>query len=165
MTTNNAADAVIELDRITHELEDARADVAMLERLKSAVDREKRLSTEQGKAIATRDRALAAEAQAQELARFAGISSVRVTNDTPDENVLRASFTIEYTKPRWNMYETVATAYSTVGFGTLPPEILDYLIEKRPGLIPADIQALAPDNPREAFGRYFVSKRRGYIVG
>lgn len=139
----------------------------MLERLKSAVDRVKRLSIDYDKASAARDKAVAAEAKAREVERFAGISNVRVTQSphTLGENVLRAAFTIEYTKPRWNMYETVPTDYSVDGFGPLPPEVLDYIIVKQPGLIPAAIMALAPDSPVDAFRQYFVGLRRGYLVG
>lgn len=169
MTMNNRASlpAAMELDRISGELEEARADVTMLERLRSAVDRVKRLSIEQDKAIVAKDKALVAEAKAKEAEWFAGIGNVRVTQSdhTLGENVLRSSFTIEYTKPRWNMYETVQTQFSVEGFGPLPPEVLDYIIVKQPNLIPAAIMALAPDSPVEAFRQYFLGLRRGYLVG
>ena len=96
MTTNNHGSlrAAMDLEQLSAELEEARADVTMLERLKSAVDRVKRLSIEHDKASAARDKAVAAEAKAKEVERFAGISNVRVTQSarTLGENVLRAVF-------------------------------------------------------------------------
>jgi hypothetical protein len=55
--------------------------------------------------------------------------------------------------------------HSRGGFGALPPAVLDYLIEKCPERIPAKIMALAPDNPRQAFNRYFMGLKRGCLVG
>jgi hypothetical protein len=43
--------------------------------------------------------------------------------------------------------------------------VLDYLIEKCPDRIPAKIMALAPDNPRDAFSRYFAGLKRGCLIG
>lgn len=155
------------LERISTELKLARSDVTMLERLKSAVDRVKRLEIEQHKAVTALDKAVVAKIKADEAERFAGISNVRVTQtpDTVGENLLRSVFTVAYTKPLWNMYETVPTEYSVVGFGPLPPEVLDYIILKRPSLIPPAIMVLAPDSPVDAFRKYFVILRRGYQVG
>lgn len=168
MTTNNqgSLSAAMDLEQISAELEEAQADVAMLERLKSSVDRVKRLSIEHGKASAARDKAIASEAKAIEAERFAGIGNVRVTQsaNTIGENLLRSAFTIAYTKPRWDMYEMVQTPYSVDGFGPLPPEVLDYIIIKQPILIPAAISALNPDDPTDAFRQYFLILRRGYQV-
>ena len=161
MTTNNQGSlcAAMDLEQISAELEKAQADVAMLERLK-------RLSIEYGKASAARDKAIASEAKAIEAERFAGIGNVRVTQsaNTIGENLLRSAFTIAYTKPRWDMYEMVQTPYSVDGFGPLPPEVLDYIILKRPSLIPSAISALNPDCPTDAFRQYFLILRRGYQV-
>jgi hypothetical protein len=43
--------------------------------------------------------------------------------------------------------------------------VLDCLIERCPDRIPGKIMALAPDKPREAFGRYFAGLRRGCFIG
>jgi hypothetical protein len=137
----------------------------MLERLKSANDRVTRLTAEQEKAIKVRDKALAADAKAQEQARFAGISNVSVTDGkTAAENVVRSTFTITYSRPAFDGRSTRVREHTCEGFGPLPPEVLDYIIEKRPDLIPAKIMALAPDSPRDAFRRYFVALRRGYVA-
>jgi hypothetical protein len=166
MTTNMTSRiATAKLERITAELIEARADVAMLERLKSANDRVARLTAEQEKAIKARDKVLAAETKANDERRFASISNVSVTDGkTAAENVVRSTFTITYSKPAFDGRSTRVREHTCEGFGPLPPEVLDYIIEKRPDLIPAKIMALAPDSPRDAFRRYFVALRRGYVA-
>lgn len=159
------AAAADNLDRIAADLSAALADVALLERLKSATDRVSRLTADQDKAIKEQDRAIAAAAKAEKASRFAGITDVSVTSSTQQhENLLRSGFTISYTKPTWDGRTTRGQKHSSDGFGTLPPEVLDYIIEKRPDLIPAKIMALAPELPRDAFRRYFVSLKRGFVV-
>jgi hypothetical protein len=158
--------ATIDLARIAAELEEARTDLALLERLKSANDRVTRLTAEQDKATKSRDKALAAQAKAEKEARFAGISDVHVSEspETMRENIIRSAFSITYTKPTWNGRSNPPTRHSAASFGTLPPEILSYLMDVRPDLIPAKIMALSSDSPREAFRRYFASCRRGYLA-
>jgi hypothetical protein len=157
------AQAAANIIRISAELEEARADMTLIDRLKSAADRVKRLSGEQDKAIAARNKALAAEAKAKQEARFAGISDMRITC-VGNEHLLRLRFTIEYMSPRWNGFESVPARRSFESFDALPSDVLDYIIEVRPDLIPAMIADLAPGSPREAFGRYFLGKKRGYIA-
>jgi len=158
--------AAADLDRINLDLAAAQADLDLLERLKSAGDRVARLTAEQGKATKERDKALAAEAKAAEATRFAHISDVQVTEhpETVRENVIRSSFTITYTRVAWNGFTSAPAQHSVTGFGILPPDVLDYLIDRCPERIPAKIMALSPDNPRDAFRRYFSSQRRGFIV-
>ena len=166
MTTNMTTRiASAELERIACELELAREAVALLERLKSAVDRVARLTVEQERAVRARDKALAAEAKAQEQSRFGSISNLTVTDDTPNEHLVRSQFTISYTKPAWNGRASVPKNHSAAGFGVLPPDVFAYLIERCPERIPAKIMALAPDNPEAAFKRYFVALKRGHVVG
>lgn len=166
MTKITSAVLAADIERITADLEQAHADIALLERLKSATGRVSRLTTELEKAKAARTKALTAEAKANDERRFASISNVSVSaGDTENENVLRSTFTINYSRPAWDGRTTRVREHSTVGFGALPPEVLDYIIEKRPELIPAKIIALAPDSPRDAFRRYFVSMRRGFVLG
>jgi hypothetical protein len=154
-----------EIERIEADLELARSDVALLERLKSATDRVKRLTGEHERATAARTKALSAEAKADEERRYANISNVSVSEgETRNENVVRSQFTIRYSTPTWDGRASRAREHTSEGFGLLPPDVLDYIIEKRPDLIPAKIMALAPDSPRNAFRRYFVSLRRGYVA-
>jgi hypothetical protein len=166
LTTNikpNSIQLKADLERIDADLEIALADVALLERLKSAQDRVARLTAEQEKATKARDKALAAEAKAHQDARFAGLVDVQITDKTPEENVVRSLFVITYSRPTWDGRTSRVTQHERSSFGSLPPEVLDYIIEKRPELIPAKIMALAPDSPRDAFRRYFVSTRRGFV--
>ena len=165
-THGNSALLAAEIERIEAELELANEDVTLLERLKSATDRVARLTGELEKATAAQIKARNAEAKAYNDDRFARISNVSVTaGKTDSENLLRSTFTITYSKPAWDGRSTRVREHSTVGFGALPPEVLDYIIDKRPELIPAKIMALAPDSPRDAFRSYFVSMRRGFIRG
>jgi hypothetical protein len=169
MTTNTPGNSIMlaaEIKRISDKLDAAREDVALLERLKSATDRVARLTGEYEKASKALDKAKATDAKADDDRRFGGISNVSVSaGNTANENVVRSTFTITYSRPSFDGRSTRVREHACVGFGALPPEILDYIIEKRPELIPAKIMALAPDSPRAAFRRYFVSLRRGYIHG
>ena len=168
MTTKTPANSIMlgaDIERITADLELANTDVALLERLKSAKDRVTRLTGELEKATAARTKALTSEAKANEDRRFAGISNVVITDAEPNESVLRSPFTITYSKPAFDGRSTRVREHSAGGFGALSPEVLDYIIEKRPELIPAKIMALVPNDPRAAFRRYFVSLRRGFVHG
>jgi hypothetical protein len=169
MTDNNTRSlmAAADLERITVELDVAREDLALLERLKSAQDRLNRLTADHAKATKELDKARAADAKAAKAARFAGISDLTVTEspDTVREHVLRADWTIGWTSPTWDGRCTLPTRHSIGGFGALPPDVFQYLIECCPERIPAKIMALAPDNPRAAFHRYFTGLKRGSIVG
>jgi hypothetical protein len=164
---NRSLAAAAELDRINTELKAALDDFALLERLKSATDRVKRLTAEQEKAIKERDKALAAEAKAAEASRFADIREVTVTEhpETVREHVLRANYTIKYVRLTWDGRTSAPAQRSADGFSALPSDVMDYLIERRPERIPAKIMALAPDRPRDAFNRYFASLRRGHVAG
>lgn len=169
MTNNTARSkmAAADLARINAELDVARDDLTLLERLKSAQDRVNRLTTEQAKASKELDRALTAEAKASKDARFAMIANVTVAEspETVREHVLRAYWTIRWTKPTWDGRANRPTEHSIGGFSALPPDVMAYLIEKCPERIPGKIMALAPDNPREAFRRYFQGLKRGCLVG
>lgn len=163
--TNSARSLRAELASIESELSLALDDVALLERLKGANDRASRLTAERDKLAAALNKEQAKQAKADEANRFAGISNVSVADNTPAESVTRTSFTIRYTAPRWNGFASLPTEIEVAGFGVLPPDVLAYLIEKRPDLIPGKIKALAIDDPRQAFGRYFLALSRGYVAG
>lgn len=51
------------------------------------------------------------------------------------------------------------------GFDALDDVAYEYLVTVKPEAIPAAIMELAPGNPQEAFGLYFVGKQRGYVKG
>ena len=163
---NRGLMAAAELERITADLSDAQADFDLLERLKSAADRVKRLTAEQQKAAKELTKARTTEAQAAKDSRCAQISDIQVTDspETMRAHVLRAAFPIPWLKPTWDGRISAPQRHSATGFGACPPDVLDCLIDRCPQRIPAKIMALAPDNPREAFRRYFVSLKRGHIA-
>jgi hypothetical protein len=159
--------AAAELERITSDLNVALDDQALLERLKSAADRVKRLSAEKAKAVTVREKALAEEAKAAEVQRFAGLSDIQVTEsiNTEREHVLNTNFTISYVRPTWDMYaqEALPRQHTVNGFRMLPHDVLDFLIERHPERIPAKIRCLA-DDPADAMAIYFAGLRRGYLT-
>ena len=162
--TTSAAQAAHDLELITNALQAAHIDLELLERLKSAADRVKRLTSEQEKTKALHGRSLVAEAKAAKLRSFASISDVRVTDNTPEQTAIRSTFTVHWTKPTWDGYSTTPMPQSVGGLGVCPPDVLEYLIERCPDRIPAKIIAFAPNCPREAVERYFLSVQRGYFA-
>lgn len=161
-TSRSSFAIAAELSSITAELDVARADMALLERLKSAADRVSRLTIEQEKTNVALEAAKAREGKANEDARFAGITELTITDRTPDANVVRSTFKITYVRPKWDGRSTYPQHHKASGFGLLDRDVLKYIIERCPDRIPQKIMALAPDNPRLAFDRYFVGVRRGY---
>lgn len=112
--------------------------------------------------------ALATEAEAERQARLAGFGTIAVTVAYPSNyqgNLLRAIFTIEYTRLQYNMAcrTAVMQPHKLIGFSALPGDALAYLVEKCPEAIPAEIASLAPGDPWEAFRRYFLALRRGRL--
>jgi hypothetical protein len=169
MTNNIARSAIAAADlaRIAAELASAQEDAALLARLQSAHDRVNRLTADHAKATKELDKARADEAKAAKAARFAGIADLAV-NESPVticEGVLRSSWKISWTAPTWDGRVSRPMPHSRDSFGALPPALMDYLIEKCPNRIPAKIMALAPDNPRDAFSRYFAGLKRGCLIG
>lgn len=168
MTTKTDRNSIIikaELEQIETDLALAQDDAALLERLKSATDRVARLTANRDKIAAELDKVSTAEAKAHAASRFAGISGVSVVDIDPGRHLIHSRFTIYYTKPLWNGFTSTPTEQSVSHFRNLSPDVFDYLVEVRPDLIPAKIMTLAPDDPREAFNRYFISLQRGYIRG
>lgn len=161
-----AAQASATLARINADLAEAQQDLALLERLKAAPDRVKRLTADQAKTIKERDNALAAEQNARREARFTGLSDLRVVDTTPGESVLRSGFTITYTRIAYDMDsgQNAPQPVTISGFGALPDNVFAFLIERHPDRIPAKIMALAPNDPEEALNRYFLGLRRGVIL-
>jgi len=112
--------------------------------------------------------ALANEAEAERQARLAGFGSITIATTYPpgyEGNLLRASFAIAYERMQYDMSAraSVLKPHKVIGFDGLTPEALEYLIVKRPDVIPAQIAELAPGDPGEAFRRYFIGKRKGYL--
>jgi hypothetical protein len=147
-----------------HGIEQAKADVALLERLKGAADRVAELTTLQGNIIAEQDLIHDRAAKARQDAAFAKFSTVDITDKHPDENVMRTSFEISYTVSTWDGRQTNPKRVTSMGLTCLPDDLIGYLIEKHPHKIPAKIARLAAD-PYDAFDRYFVGLGRGHLIG
>lgn len=153
------------LTQLAAQLKEARQDVALYQRLQNAAARveelEKQLVVEQ----AGHDRA---KAQAELAARYDGITDIRVdereASDQPG-NLLATSFTITYTKPRYDSHtrQSPLTEYPVRGFQGLYRPAMLYLLEKHPERIPASIMALSSNDPAEAMRLFLLHKQRGYM--
>lgn len=153
-----------DLQTITRELEEARQDDALFQRLRGAAVRVEELSVAHGHALAEQARVEAAAASAAHAARFVGLSDLQITRGgATDENLVRASFAISYTVTRDHGDGWPSSKRHTInGFRALDPLLFAFLIEEHPERIPAEIKALAPSDPHAAFDEYFTALRRGY---
>ena len=80
---------MINLHDLTHDLEEARKDLDLFNRLSTAGARVAQLAEDYAKAKAADDVTEAAKAAAAEAARFTGLSDIRVTRTGPsDENLV-----------------------------------------------------------------------------
>jgi len=164
--SRRAISATHVLTRVSVELAAANEDVALLERLKSAPDRAKRLASEHAKALAERKAAIAADDKARTEARFAPFQSIHVADLKPEMSLIAAPFRIKYTRGTYDIYakSNVPTEHTAESFGQLNKDAFDYLLERHPDRIPARIMALAPGDPHAAFEEYFIGIRRGYMT-
>lgn len=165
MTNQNQAELVSAVERIGAELEQAQRDVALLQRLKAAEANAERLAAELRKAQDELAEAMAAEVRARLDAKFAGFHDITVTESNPHNSsgVLQTAFGITVTRQSFNGYGEAPETFTYAGFRALPSDALEYLVVKHPERIPASIMELAPNDPEEAFGAYFMGLRRGYL--
>ena len=161
-TTQNRAELVATVERIATELQDARQDVALLQRLKAAEADTKRLSFELSTAQDELAEALTADFQTQQNAKFASFLDITVT-ETGAVAGLHRAFNITVKRLSFNGYENIPQEHTFGGFRALPSDALHYLIEKHPERIPASITDLAPNDPYAAFDAYFTGLRRGFL--
>jgi hypothetical protein len=154
------------LQNLHAQLDAARQDVALLQRLMSAEDRVKNLTAEYDKAKTAHEKAEAAKAKAANEAQFAGLRNLKITELPGDSSsVMHSTFHITYTRDAWDGRDTVPQTVScTRGFGALGRNVLAWIIQRHPEKIPASITDLAPDIDA-AFNRYFVGLQRGYLAG
>ena len=110
--------------------------------------------------------ALANQGQFEREERLKAFTDIRVETK-PGDNLLDTTFTIYYTRSTWNMKlnESVPQEHSCTGFARLDDAAYEYLVTVKPHAIPAAIMALAPGNPQDAFGLYFMAQKRGYVKG
>lgn len=161
-----------EVTKIEVELKEAQADIDLAERLKTAKTRASQLSKDLEVAKAAETKAEAARAKAARDSRLSGLSNIRVRPElrkdaalTETYSLLHEVFRINWTQTRWSTMEQrpVPHNFECLGFDALPANVLEYLIEEQPQEIPAEIAALRPDNPNEAFSEYLLAKRRGHF--
>jgi len=145
------------------ELEEAQADVALLDRLKGAQDRVKRVTSE----ITALNRQLTkSEAEAAKAAREATRARIRdlEINRTGQGDGLHASYTITYKAQAWNGFSSEWCEHSAAGFSTLEPEVMAYILEFVPEKLPTFIADLAPGDPHGAMDRYLNGLQRGFLA-
>lgn len=163
----------VSLAAIAAEIETLRADLRTVNAAADIIgdaahDRAKAIEAAVTEAQARYADALAAEAEKSREARLADFRSIRVETTYPagaDGNLLRAGFVIHYERMTYDARYRAAfpVAHSCNGFSALPNEVYEYLVVRHPEAIPAEIMALHPDDPQEAFRAYFMGKRRGVI--
>jgi len=164
-----ASDLTGRITSITQDLSAAKADVALLQRLKDSETNAKRLTLELADTQDALATAIADEHDAKQKATFANIRNMAITSSAPvgDTNpgVLGMAYTVNYEtlsydySSRQNLWRAV----SAPGIRNLPARELAYLTEVRPDLIPQRIMDLAPGHPAEAISRYIQAVRRGYM--
>ena len=164
MTTNtpDRAELTAAVQRIAAELKRAQKDLVLLQRLKDAEANAKRLGAELEKAQADLIEASAAALAAKRAEAYAHFQDIKITT-AGSGSILDLHFPITLTRSAFNGFDTVRTTFNYPGFIGLPHDVFPYLIEVHPERIPTAIMALSPDDPWEAFDRYFAAKRRGYL--
>lgn len=152
---------------IAAELAEAQTDVATLARLQSAEARVKALTAAYDKAVAAEERTAERAAKQAQAERFAGLSDICITAEGKETNILRTVWAITYKGPHYDMMtgETVTAEHMRRGLGNLDEHVLEFLIERHPDRIPAEIMAFAPGDPYAALDAYFIACRRGYANG
>ena len=110
--------------------------------------------------------ALANQATVEREERLKPFTDIRIVA-SPGHNLMSTAYTIYYTRKTWdnNAKESLPKVHECRGFAALDDAAYEYLLTVKPHLIPAEIIALAPGNPQEAFMLYFVGKQRGYVKG
>ena len=110
--------------------------------------------------------ALANKAALEREERLENFTDIRIVA-SPGHNLMSTAYTIYYTRKTWNndAKESLPKVHECKGFAGLDDAAYEYLVTVKPHLIPAEIIALAPGNPQEAFMLYFVGKQRGYVKG
>jgi len=110
--------------------------------------------------------ALANQATVAREERLKNFTDIRIVA-SPGHNLMSTAYTIYYTRKTWDndAKESLPKVHECRGFAGLDDAAYEYLLTVKPHLIPAEIIALAPGNPQEAFMLYFVGKQRGYVKG
>lgn len=149
-------------ETIAAELAEARADAALLKRLKAADARVVALVAAYDKAKDVEARAAEQAEREAQAARFAGLKITSITAKGDADYPLRFAYTIKYQGPSYDIYtgEAYITEHTRYGFETLDDHVLEFLIERQPNRIPAAIMELAPGDPYAAFDTYLHARRQ-----
>lgn len=161
---NDPAAIAAEIDTLRNDLRTVTAAIPVMG--KSAETKADEISGAIAKAQEQLAAAFADEAENARQKRLSAFYDIGVDVDYPpnyEGNLLRASFVIHYVKAAWDnrLKRSVPQSHRCNGFQALPADAYEYLVTAKPEAIPADIMALAPGDPQEAFSRYFQGLRRG----
>jgi hypothetical protein len=171
--SNKPADRVFltsEFERLSASLDQARADVALLRRLKDA---EKDAARIAGELAAVQDALVTANVDALSAARDAefgnlrNLSIIATFGDKRAPSAISASYAITYERLTYDnaAHKSLWKSNSINGFSAVPMDVMRYLILAKPDAIPLAIMNLAPGgDAEEAFDAYFAAMRRGYMT-
>lgn len=158
-----------EVERLSAALDNARADVALLLRLKNAEQDAKRIA---GELAVAQDALMNANVDALTAIRdaeFANLRSISVATTYPSGSMpsaISARYAVTYERLTYDNQsrQNVWKLHTVNGFSGLPSEVMRYLMMARPDAIPAIIIALAPGDAEAAMDAYFLAMRRGYMT-
>ncbi|QXQ08160.1 hypothetical protein KX816_09395 [Sphingosinicellaceae bacterium] len=158
-----------DVQRLTAELNETSADVALLTRLKDAVTLAARLSIELGDAQDKLAAAMTAKVLADRRARFARFRDIIITvahGSNSNGSALAAAYNITYEALTYDheARDSVFMDHSVEGFAALPGEVYEYLMSEKPHVLPPIILALAPGDPEKAMDVYHIGMKRGYLT-
>ncbi|MEQ8411428.1 MAG: hypothetical protein RIC51_05195 [Erythrobacter sp.] len=159
-----------EITRLRAELEAAQDDLELAERMRTAKTRLSQLTDALAAAEEAEKEAQAAAAKAAREERLRGISNMRVTDVTSQASqsaqggLLHRVWQIDWDAPKWDQRVNASPIgqHTMRGFGALPGNVMEYLLDEAPEQIPAKIMALAPGDPRAAMSEYLDARQRGY---
>lgn len=170
--SNQPADRVFlttEVERLSAALDDARADVALLLRLKNA---EKDAARIAGELAVAQDALVNANVDALTAIRAAEFGNLRslsveaLANEGGNSSALGYSYIIRYERLTYDNRSNANhwKVHSVNGFRALEPDVFRYLMLANPHTIPASIMALAPGDADAAMKAYFIALQRGYTT-
>lgn len=165
MTNENAlADVANEIESLSADLLRVNATIDLIG--KPAIDAANKLDRALKDAKDRFATALADQAVAERTQRLSRFSDIRVET-RPGETLIDTGFVIRYMQDAWDisLNKTVPQPHTCNGFAALADDAYEYLVTEKPEAIPAQIMALAPGKPQEAFSIYLQGKARGFFKG
>lgn len=168
MPTNSTSEIRNALATATLDLNKARDDAALFERLQRAAGEAKRLQalcTKLTTDLAAGEDREAKEAKAALARMFRKLEIIVGRPADRNLSALSARYTIQYEQLAWDgdARESVWQTRRIEGLSAVPDDVWDYLFAHCPGSLPSLITDLAPGDPYQALERYFLALRRGFI--